>query len=265
MRDYDEEAFKKEVQKWKNKRSRSWTWTWHYEAAEEADLIQFHDDIMELGPSYYCYGLEKTKAGKRHLQGYWYFDNAKRGSAIMKLFWKHQIWLAVSQGSSKENMDYCSKLEKEGEFFIEDGERPSQGRRQDLDDMCEMIEEGKPLYKVQQAYPKQTLYHFRGMEQLKKSYAITNYEPPKVHTLATVELALQYFKEEYGAEPREVYYDYNSLSPTPYHHERYGIMVGVLREDMVMLAYKSGLKHYSSNHLLFSFVDLVFIPQFKYK
>jgi len=88
---------------------------------------------------YLCYGEEHTQAGQFHWQGFVCFKNAKTMRAAQKILGDPVAHMKVMKGTIEENEIYCSKEGK----YKEHGERPAQGKRNDIQKMSEDIYEGK--------------------------------------------------------------------------------------------------------------------------
>lgn len=93
--------------------------------------------LQGLPYEYLCYGKEICPTtGREHLQGYVYLKNAKTFSAMVKLMKPRNI--SACNGTSDANIKYTSK---DGNF-LEFGERPNQGSRNDIHSIQELIETG---------------------------------------------------------------------------------------------------------------------------
>ncbi len=95
-------------------RHRAWTFTQWITDAEingvEIDVEEDHIQDIKEKFQYIIYGRERCPTtGKRHLQGYCYFKNAKSLSAVKKLFKDDTIHLEAAKGSTAQNIKYCSK------------------------------------------------------------------------------------------------------------------------------------------------------------
>lgn len=91
---------------------------------------------------YVIYGLEVGENGTPHIQGYLYDSSRPVFSKIKKLLPRAHIENA--KGSPQQNIKYCSK---DGDFY-EMGSVPSQGKRNDFEDIKEMIDEGSSLLDI---------------------------------------------------------------------------------------------------------------------
>lgn len=92
--------------------------------------------IQDADCSYIIYGRETAPStGTVHLQGYVRFTNPKSLTAAKALL-SPSAHLEVAKGSATQNRTYCAK---DGDFY-EDGQCPSQGKRNDLVKIKELID-----------------------------------------------------------------------------------------------------------------------------
>lgn len=118
-------------------RSRGWVFTLNNYTEEQIDTIK---TLSKENCRYIVFGKEVAPTtGTPHLQGYVYFDHAKTMGGVKKNIGINNIWLHVANGSPTANTTYCSK---DGQVF-EYGEKPSQGKRTDINELKIMILEGK--------------------------------------------------------------------------------------------------------------------------
>jgi len=75
--------------------------------------------------------------GRRHWQGYMHLPNGKTESAARKMMGGRHVEACF--GTMEQNIDYCLKGGK-NEIAIEEGIRPAQGHRSDLESIREMLE-----------------------------------------------------------------------------------------------------------------------------
>lgn len=122
-----------------NKRSRGWCFT----------LFSFHANhvlilrgLVERNDArYVIFGRERCpRSGRRHLQGYVYFQNPLRMAGVKSLLGDEfgGIHLESAKGTPEQNRVYCSKESDFEEF----GELPRKGRRSDLRDIQAKIDAG---------------------------------------------------------------------------------------------------------------------------
>lgn len=95
------------------------------------------------------------ETGRVHYQTYVYFYHAKTFSAIKKFF-PPGSHIEMTAGSPKQNMAYCAKDLKFEEF----GERPSQGKRVDLQLLAERVTAGELVDSLALCEP--SAYHVYG-------------------------------------------------------------------------------------------------------
>lgn len=102
------------------------------------------DDVVEVNKikcEYLVYGREVAPTtGTPHLQGYVYFQNAKSFSAVRKMF-PNRIHIEKQIASIEDASNYCKKEGK----FTEIGTKPQQGKRNDLQNIKSLVEQGKSM------------------------------------------------------------------------------------------------------------------------
>lgn len=133
----------------------------------DLDVAILNTDLTNMF-TYWCYGKEVGECGTPHLQGYFEFPNNMklRISAAQKRL--SQLGLEgfaifPAKGNALQNITYCSK---QGDFF-EGGDRPKgQGKRTDLDSVCEMINSGRSLSDIADIYPAQIVKFHNGIQRL---------------------------------------------------------------------------------------------------
>lgn len=85
-----------------------------------------------------AYGKESCPStGKQHWQGFVYWKNPRTHKSAGKEL--NNAHVETCRGSIDDNEKYCSK---EGEYTTH-GEKPSQGKRHDLEDICDKINAGE--------------------------------------------------------------------------------------------------------------------------
>lgn len=94
----------------------------------------------ELQMRYLVYGKEICpETQKLHYQTYVYFNNQKTFKQVLKFFPSGDFRVEKSRGDFKENLAYCTK----DDDFVEFGDRPSQGKRCDLEDVRDRMIRGE--------------------------------------------------------------------------------------------------------------------------
>lgn len=94
-----------------------------------------YESILKIKCKYLIVGKEKGESGTPHLQGYVYFANAKTFSAVKKAISK-RAHIEKAEGTALQNRKYCSK----DKDYVEIGEIPKQGSRNDLSQIKENCE-----------------------------------------------------------------------------------------------------------------------------
>lgn len=121
------------------KGSRAWCFTINNYTITDFEQVEamFQDAV------YGIVGQEVGESGTPHYQGYVYFQNAKTLKRMSKYLTRAHI--QVSYGSPEQNKLYCSKQDN---VLLEHGELPKQGKRNDLDDIKEVIRNGGTMRQV---------------------------------------------------------------------------------------------------------------------
>jgi len=118
-------------------RSRNWCFT-HF----EKDNQKLNENI---NCRYIIFGTEICPETKReHIQGFVYFNNALTLKSAQKAICNYKIHIEKMKGSHNEAIEYCKK---DG-VFREEGERPIQGVRKDLDKIKEAVGEGQSMSEI---------------------------------------------------------------------------------------------------------------------
>lgn len=87
-------------------------------------------------------GYEVGKNNTPHIQGYVMFKNQVRFDSIKSQLPKAHI--EACKGSADDNIKYCTK----GGKFEEFGDRPRQGKRNDIDIVRDICKEAQPMRKI---------------------------------------------------------------------------------------------------------------------
>lgn len=135
---------------------------------------------------------ECPKTKKLHIQGYAEFSKQLTPKAIRELFQNNSLHMEVRHGPQDKAIRYCkmdvytqeyidehkgkhNEVPQEylgqpkrlpGTEFVERGVAKEQGRRKDLEEVAEMLREGKGMYAVAEAHPMQIIRHFKGLQAL---------------------------------------------------------------------------------------------------
>lgn len=154
-------------------RSRRWCFTWFGEPGRELDEKPAWDEVHM---KYLVYqqeecSTEEEKTGqlRKHYQGFVIFQNKKTMGACKKLLGSTTVHVEMTKGTSQEALAYCLDLGKEGtakETQFEFGQRPSQGRRTDLEEVAKLITGGALLSTVAVTHPKEVAQYPRGLKLL---------------------------------------------------------------------------------------------------
>lgn len=143
-----------------SKRNRAWAIT----------AFNGEPEFLPIHMKYLIYGEETCPdTGKTHWQTYVYFFNAKTFTAVQKIFSGNHIEQAIR--SPEENMAYCAKDLKFKEF----GERPSQGKRSDLQDLAKRVINGDSVDSIAIDDPMAFHQYGRTLERIETIALRTKY------------------------------------------------------------------------------------------
>lgn len=135
--------------------SRRWCFTVNNWEPKDEKLFQ------ELECKYLVYGRETGESGTPHLQGYVRFNGMKRLSALKKLH-ATAHW-EIAKGNHQQASDYCKK----DDDYFEKGDTPSQGKRTDLEAVCDLVKSGTSLQAIAEEHPATYVKFGRGIRDLK--------------------------------------------------------------------------------------------------
>lgn len=119
-----------------NKKTRGYCWT---------DFLLEEDIFAKFKNYEYLVAGQETcpETGKVHWQCYVYFKTPRSWKSIKKLLGERHF--EPCKGNALSNYKYCSK---DGNLIFEDGERPQQGKRNDIERAKEIIMETGSMEKV---------------------------------------------------------------------------------------------------------------------
>jgi len=139
-------------------RTRSYCFTLNNYTAQEVD------EIKSTHCRYIIFGKEVAPStGTPHLQGYIYFDDKKSMKSVHKLKGWSRTALTAAKGDADQNKSYCTK---EATEIYERGDKPSQGKRTDLDQIYSDIKNGVSVDEIILRDPGAYQYAGRSMERL---------------------------------------------------------------------------------------------------
>lgn len=143
------------------KKARAWCFTLHN--FFPSDVLHLRSIAGRAGsPAIYCvFGREfGSKTGRRHLQGFIYFRNAREMRGVKNIIGNKEAHVEAARGSVDANHAYCTK---DGDWE-EYGDRPSQGRRSDLDRIKRSIESGETELSIAKEHFSQWVVYRRSFE-----------------------------------------------------------------------------------------------------
>lgn len=133
-------------------RSRAWVYTLNnYTPEELASLKEL--TTRPKGPVYNVYAEEVGDAGTPHVQGYLYYRNPRAWSSVSSQI--PRAFMEPAKGSCASNLDYIKgpynkngKSKPVNPTAIELGTPPKQGNRIDIQDVCELVQQGQSMREI---------------------------------------------------------------------------------------------------------------------
>lgn len=111
-----------------------------------------------------CQEEECPKTGKFHYQGYVQFFKAARFSRFQNMI-DDKCHLEIAKGTTIENMEYCTKIKSSLGTVWEYGKPTSQGQRNDLIHIRDMLDKGDSMLEVAQEHFGDFVRYHRGFEK----------------------------------------------------------------------------------------------------
>lgn len=136
-------------------KSRAWLFTLNNPANNELALPE--------SARYLVYQLESGESGTPHLQGYILYSNAVRLASV-RTFLPRAHW-EKRRGNHKQAKDYCTKEETRVEGPWELGEEPRQGKRNDLEEIKEKINNGVSEREIADTHFSSWIRYHRGFRE----------------------------------------------------------------------------------------------------
>jgi len=120
---------------------------------------------------YAVWQLEKGKNGTKHYQGYIEFKAPVRFASVKKILDRAHI--EARRGTRDQAREYCMKEDTRlaGPWEAGDWSRGGQGKRNDLDDACKLIKDGKSIRAVADEHPGTYCRYHKGLEKLQQLLA----------------------------------------------------------------------------------------------
>lgn len=139
-------------------RSRNWCFTINNPTDEEKEKCK------NIECTYIVFGDEVGAEGTPHIQGYIEFKDAKSMSSTKKAL-GNRGHLEIRRGSPLQASDYCKKEGK----FVERGTLSHQGKRNDLQQIADLVKDGG-IRAVSTAKPEAIIKYGKNIERLAELY-----------------------------------------------------------------------------------------------
>lgn len=131
--------------------------------------------LDEIECKYIVYGREIGEQGTPHLQGYVELNNQLRIGGV-KLLLGTRAHIESRKGSAEQADEYCKKDGK----YVSRGNRSSQGRRTDLEQLVQMVKAGKSDKQISEELPN-VLKYTRAIDFVRNSFLEERTTKPEVH------------------------------------------------------------------------------------
>lgn len=149
---------------------RCYQFTWNNYTEEDIEHLK-----QVKGVKYCLFGREVGKEGTPHLQGMIVFENPRSWDAVRtRIFKNNHIEVAKSMAALRQ---YCKK---DGDI-VEWGQQPEQGRRVDIEDMVEQVQQGAKAKDLWKRNPTLMTQYHRSFERCRYDMLEDRTEAPKVH------------------------------------------------------------------------------------
>lgn len=160
-------------------RFRNWCFTLNNPTEQEsAHIFNINADDSSSRPKtplvrYLVVGRETGDSGTPHLQGYIELLAAKRPAGVKEILGSVRVHLEQRQGTALQASQYCKKQDPD---FYETGITPhgaasgNQGKRNDLQEVAEIIRSGASAREIFEAQPSSFIRYNRGITAAMQLY-----------------------------------------------------------------------------------------------
>lgn len=165
--------------------SKHWVFTLNNPPHPDSEYQNFFESNSSLF-SYACFQREVGEAGTPHLQGYIEMKKRIRITGLKKLPYLATAHFEKRRGTRDEARAYCTKEDTRapGHSFFETGSLPqAQGRRSDLREAIEYLQDGHLLSDVAKEYPSVYVKYHKGLSALCNATSSWRNDAPEVHLL----------------------------------------------------------------------------------
>lgn len=123
---------------------------------------------LEAGMKYICYQEEICPTTDRpHLQGYVYFKESTRLTAVKKALGSNTVHVEACKGTLAQNLAYTSKSSTSlPGTWVEYGVKPRQGKRTDLEEACATLLETRSIRTVAEEHSSTYVKYHGGLQKL---------------------------------------------------------------------------------------------------
>jgi len=129
---------------------------------KELEIEALKEALIELNPCYYIFGNEIGESGNEHFQGYVELKKRIDFNVIHEKLFKAHI--ETRRGTQTQAIEYCKKENN----YIEWGTPKAQGKRNDLEEIVELVRQGATDLEILNEYPTQFLMYNQHIQKIRE-------------------------------------------------------------------------------------------------
>lgn len=171
----------------------------NYTDDDIAEAMNLYDE--DTNCKYHIIGFETApRTGTPHMQCYIYFTKKITKSVLEKKLYNAFGRTVYSKcQKAKKNVQAYVYCTEDGNNWYEQGERPRQGHRTDLEMIRADLHKGRPLTEISREYYSQYLFHRRGFDDYIRLHKL--YQRDTVILRYPIECSFRVFKMFYDQHP----------------------------------------------------------------
>jgi len=124
-------------------------------------------DHLPEGVTFVIWSLEQGAQGTRHWQGYFTCKQSLSIGAAKRLFLPDKAHLEKANGTTEENIAYCTKEDTHIDGPWRFGEPPKPGERVDLQKLADLVTEKKTDLEIATEHPVEYMKYARHIKELR--------------------------------------------------------------------------------------------------
>lgn len=132
------------------------------QVTQETTIQEMEIILKTLNPNYYIIGNETGQSGNKHYQGYVELNKLLDFNTIHKTLKNAHI--EPRKGTQVQAIEYCKKENN----YIEWGTPKAQGKRNDLEEIVELVKQGATDLEILNEYPTQFLMYNQHIQKIRE-------------------------------------------------------------------------------------------------